>query len=181
MKLSQYVRHGLDMAGWYDQAAAEIGSLCRQRGWDANRFIDVLAITSPRCAVRSNVRNTIHYMLSGRLLPGTLACTNYAIAHYEATGELSTRPWRGWKVRSFAAALKGDQRSVVVDVWICRALGIEHTSLQHGSCRQSAKDRIIGLAYRWDLPPCQTQAALWAGVRRQNHRTTEFMPVLAEG
>lgn len=47
---------GEDWKNWYTLAQADITSVCAAQHWDFDRFVDVLAITSPRVSVRRKLR-----------------------------------------------------------------------------------------------------------------------------
>lgn len=142
---------------WYSVGRFQIETVCAIKGWDADRFCDILSITSPKVAVRRNMRIAMHYMQYNECLP-MLRAVRAALSHYEETGEI-----RGPKTGAFAAALKGDTDAVVLDVWMARALEVEQQQFSVRSVWTEAVKRVKQTAKRLDWSARQTQAAVWAG------------------
>lgn len=155
--LMRLVREGWDYRHWYDRALSNIVLLCTEKGWSPERFIDVLAVTSPRMSVRRNIRVTMGYMTYGALPTDVIRSTRAALAHYEETGEI-----RGPKTSAFSAALKGDMEAVVLDTWMAIALGVEQKKFSTKRVYQSASRRIRFVAHLMGLRPAQAQAAMWS-------------------
>jgi len=173
--LLRLAREGWDYRHWYENARSEIAHCCMLQRWDPNRFTDILAITSPRVAVRRNVRLTIGYMMTGMLPEDVIRSTHAALDHYNETGEI-----RGPKTSAFAAALKGDLDAVVLDTWMARALGVPHSAFGKRRIRESAARRIRFTAHLAGLMPAQMQAAVWAGAVKRAGRNVPGIHVSEE-
>lgn len=117
--LCTLAREAMDWCQWYTHAKADIELVCKHKGWDFDRFVDILAITSPRVAVVRNIRAAMYYMDIEKYVSGTIRTTRRAMEHYEETGEI-----RGLKTSAFARALKGDLEAIVLDTWMAEAFEI---------------------------------------------------------
>lgn len=162
LHLMRLAREGWDHRFWYARAGMNIQTLCLQKGWDWQKFIDVLAVTSPRMAVRRNLRVTMGYMTYGMLPDDVIRSTHAALSHYEETGEI-----RGPKTSAFAAALKGDTEAVVLDTWMALALGVEQKKFGTKRGYQSGARRVRFVSAVMGEPPARIQAAIWAGIVRR--------------
>jgi hypothetical protein len=157
---------GREWRDWYALARQDIQLVCSDQGWCLDRFIDVLAITSPRISVRRNIRVALQYMRTGEWLSAVIRGTRQAMAHYELTGEI-----RGPKTRPFAAALRGDETNIVLDTWMATAFEIDQSTLSRKGIRVECEKRIKRTARRYGWSNAATQAAIWAAtVRRAGRR-----------
>lgn len=166
---------GLDRMWWYTDAKSDIERVCKHKGWDFNRFVDILAITSPRIAVVRNIRAALHYMDTGTVIHATIRSTRAALAHYEKTGVI-----RGPKTSAFAQALKGDLDAVVLDVWMSKAFEIEHKQFNKRKIREECERRIRKAARICNIQPAELQAASWAATVRRHGRNTPLFNVSQE-
>jgi hypothetical protein len=147
---------------WY---AAIREHIHREFGKDADLFIDLLAATSPRMQVRSNWRaakRIYRQWKSGIPVDLTGVMRPHRPNIWRA---LRREPLKGEKVRRFAENLRGDSDVVTIDVFVCRALGVEQKSLtpsRYAELEQGLREA----AYRHGVRPCEYQAALWQ-VQRQ--------------
>lgn len=165
---------------WYSDATALIRQLYGEH-WTL--FVDVLAATSPRVAVKKNWKLAVSILsayidrakrpaklgdILGRLLPSHLINTIRA---------LQGRPIKGPKVSRFAANLKGDLSVVTIDMWICRAYGIETERLT-ACVYEQLEQKIIKEAIAANAQPANYQALIWSCVRRlDGKRTKSFVSV----
>lgn len=165
---------------WYQDATRLIQQLYGEH-W--RLFVDILAATSPRQSVKRNWRQTAAIVAAyidrenrpkrfGDLLAGIMSShTNNVIR------ALQGRPLSGPKVSRFAENLKGNLDAVTIDVWICKAYGIEHKQLTPILYRRLEK-RIQRDAKRTNAAPAAYQAVLWYAIRRHNYkRTKSFVSV----
>lgn len=164
-RLVDMAAKGKDWKDWYVRAGDDIASVCAQEHWDFDRFVDVLALTSPRTSVRRNIRVAIHYMQTGQWLTGVIDTTKRAMAHYLETGEI-----RGPKTSAFAAALKGDLSAVVLDVWMAEAFKVDQRRFDRIPVRAKCNQRIRAAAGRLCWRPAEVQAAIWATTVRDHGR-----------
>lgn len=173
--LCNLANEGLDWMWWYTDAKSDIERVCEHKGWDFNRFVDVLAITSPRVAVIRNIRAALHYMDTGKFVSGTTRNTRAAMVYYEETGEI-----RGPKTSKFALALKGDLNAVVLDVWMSKAFEIDQRQFSKRKIREECERRICKAARICNIQPAELQAASWAAIVRRHGRNTPSFNVSLE-
>jgi len=168
--LMRLARLGAYHRTWYNDARQNIMTLCYRKNWGVIRYIEVMALTSPRVSVKRNVSLATQYMTTGSLGPDTLRGTRAALAHYEATGEI-----RGPKTAAFARALAGDHSAVVLDVWMARALDVDQRKFETKRVRHSAERRVRYAAHLLGWTPAETQAAIWSGALQ---RAGRIVPVV---
>jgi hypothetical protein len=77
----------------------------------------------------------------------------------------------GFKVRNFAANLKGDENAVTIDVWGCRSFGVDYlgpnSPAKSDHVYQLMAGRYRRLAKQFGVSPAGFQAAVWYGIRKQ--------------
>jgi len=137
-----------------------------ERTLDAYRTLcDVVAITSPRCSVKRNLR-TAWGEYAGHGLPhDVIRSTRRAMEHYWSTGEI-----RGAKTSRFARVLRGDDSVCVVDTWMARGLSIPDNDARLKSTQKLA-ERVIGhVARAHRCPMAEGQAMVWAGIIRTHYK-----------
>ena len=161
---------------WYRLIGEEIH---RRFGQDADLFCDLLAATSPRCHVRRNWRIACRiynaYKAGKDPLYGGVTMRNHLPNVIRALARL---PLHGPKVRRFAENLKGQSDRVTVDVWICRALGIDSNRLTSLDYEQ-AEHRVQLSAYFAGCTPAEYQAALWQVQRMADgHKPISFLAAI---
>ena len=150
---------------WYVHAYAQIESASTLLRCEPDRLADLLSIFSPRVSVLRSIRHTLFYIQAGKYRTDVRRGIRTGVEHYNLTGEI-----RGPKTHPFAQALKGDTGAIVLDVWICRALGIDQLAVSKRDTRRIAKARIRAVARRLGWQPSEAQAAIWAGTLIQAGR-----------
>ena len=131
---------------------------------------DIVAITSPRCAVKRNLRYAWAEFTGKPRLGDMIRSTRVALDHYYETGEI-----RGPKTSRFAKVLRGNDSVVVVDTWMARALGVADNQARNKSTQQLAEDVVTTLVARWGFreggrcPRADMQAMVWAGMIRTHY------------
>ena len=152
---------GADFRHWYDNLPPFIAERAEHYGVDPNRYAAVLAITSARTMVKTNLDLTERYFRDGT--QPWLPTHQIGLAHYLATGEV-----RGPKIGPFYEALMGSKTALVMDTWMLKALKVPR--LNKGVLRKARK-RVakVAASHEWNIP--QTQAAIWATTIRQHNRT----------
>jgi hypothetical protein len=165
---------GIGGAGWYDDARYQIRTVCELGGWDTPLFTGVLAVTSPRCTVRRNIRITLHRLVNGVVPKGTMG----AIAR-AADNWIDRRVISGPKVSAFYTALMGCDDGIVWDTHMINAFGIELTRF-NGSARGECERILRIVAKRLNLTPLQAQAAVWCGWRSILGYNYSGFPVIDE-
>ncbi len=165
---------------WYTDATKLIQELY---GDNWRLFVDILAATSPRQAVKRNWRQTAAILaayIDRRNKPivfGDLLAACMPAHLYNVVRALQGRPIRGDKVSRFAANLRGDLSNVTIDVWICKAYGIDQKKLTAKLYRRLEK-RIQADANANDMLPANWQAVLWYAARRiAGKRVKSFVSV----
>lgn len=179
-RILRLANNGLDLANWYDQATQEIAEVCQLEQWDMPSFIRLLAATSPRVAVRRNIRQALLYQASRTYFPNFPRTIRACVEHTTQTGIL-----RGPKTEAFARALLGDRSAIVVDTWIAKAFRI-HDKIGYRKDVFAHIRRTIGrVAKRLNLSPRDTQACIWGGIYRcskanRKHSSPPRYPVREE-
>lgn len=173
--LCNLASEGMDWMNWYTHAKVDIKRVCQHKEWDFNRFVDILAVTSPRVAVVRNIRAALYYMDTGKFVSGTIKNTRAAMAYYEETGEI-----RGPKTSAFARALKGDLDAVVLDVWMSKVFEIDQNRFRNRKIRAECERRICKAARACNIQPAELQAASWAAIVRRHGRNTPSFDVSSE-
>ena len=170
-RLADLAQRGIGSADWYAQAAVEIADAAQRLTAELGRTIspkylgDILAITSPRVAVRRNIRLALQYIRSGTIPSGILPTVAIALRRYEQTGIV-----RGVKVGPFSKAILGNPQAIVLDVWMSRALGVDQPKLsglavhRRASSRVATAARILNDRLGTDHQPAAVQAMIWATV-----------------
>lgn len=155
---------------WYQDATKLIQQLY---GEHADLFCDILAATSPRQAVKKNWR------MSAAIVAAYLDRKNKPIVFGDLLAKcmpahlnniiraLQRRPIHGDKVSRFAENLKGNLDAVTIDVWICKAYGIDQKALT-SSLYARLEKKIQVDAKRVNATPAGYQAVLWYAIRRQS-------------
>lgn len=159
--LRRYADEGYVGHAWYDEAFRDIAKVCSHARWDVERFVSILAITSPRCQVLRNVRMTLalHFGLPDSIVP--MRSVRTGLQRY-ADG----RGIAGPKTSAFARAILGDPDAVVLDVWLALALGVKQSLLSGARVRNECIRRIALASHSLGLSPRDGQAAIWSHVRR---------------
>ena len=166
--------------GWYRDATKLIRELYGEN-WQL--FIDILAATSPRQSVKRNWRQSAALLAAyldrennqdrwGDLLQDVM------YSHLpNVIRALQRRPINGPKVSRFAENLKGNLDVVTVDIWMCRAYGIDDKDLTPTLYRRLEK-RIQSDAKKANATPAGYQAVLWYAIRREHGlRAKSFVSV----
>lgn len=165
---------------WYSDATELIQELYREN-W--RLFVGFLASTSPRNSVKKNWR------LADKLLQSYLLRNKYPEKWFRALSNLMPAhlvnvirtlrgsPIKGPKVSRFYKNLIGDLSVVTIDIWICRAYGIEHKSLTK-TVYEKLEKKIIDDANKAGIAPANWQAVLWYAIRRMSgFRPKSFVSV----
>lgn len=164
-KLAELAELGADCRQWYAVARQSIADYATTGRHNPEHVADCLALFSPRCTVTRSIRNADLYLCCGRIRGDVIRSVRRSVFHWELSGR---RHINGLKTSQFAAALRGDDTAVVVDVWMSAALGIDQEQLKLRSAYATASRRIASAARRLSWPPAETQAAIWGAVYRQS-------------
>lgn len=158
--LVKYARDGYHGRDWYVDATRDIDRVSRDAGWDCSDFAGILAVTSPRCAVRRNIRLGLHVMKVGVLPDGVMRSIHTSVRNFQVKGEIN-----GPKTYAFYNALMGCADSVVLDVWMAYALGVDQKLFPRKDVQSKAVARVKRVARVMGISPAATQACIWTGYR----------------
>jgi hypothetical protein len=162
-RLARFARAGEHGRKWYQDAGRWAKSVAGSR---APLLLRLLAATSPRASVQTNVRHARRAF--GEIVRGAPLSGGFGVPANDANVRRVARGERiaGPKVRPFAEALTGTRDAVPVDVWMVRASGMADGS----RAPTRLVDRTVRaacnrLAKRWGWEPREVQAAAWTGAR----------------
>lgn len=119
-------------------------------------YADYLALFSPRVSVKRSIRLAHYYVEHGHYHPTTMKGIRASVDHYENTGEI-----RGPKTAPFARALLGDERAIVLDVWMAKAFKLPQAAFSRAAVHERACGRVRKAARKLGWTPAQVQAAVW--------------------
>lgn len=177
--VAKLARNGLPWRTWYAKAIHEIESVCLLEQWPIDHFTSVLAILSPRCSVRRNIRGTLVYNGQNKLLTNTLPNVKRSLEIYLDTGRVG-----GSKVSCFCKALLGDDMAITLDTWMAYALlDMESPHIKYFeriNTRTTANTLVCVVANMLDLSPRDCQAAIWCGMFLESGQIPQFFPVMEE-
>ncbi len=147
-------------ARWYVDAGRQADQLAHVLDVDRTTGACILSAYSIRTPWADNVAHAWHYATAETPPPGLRARTVIA----DAALIHGLDALRGPKTRAFAQAIAGDRSAVVVDVWMCRAAGLDRDNPTARQYRAIAAS-IAVLARRHGLDPRAMQALIWGRVR----------------
>lgn len=174
-RLLRLANKGSQYSDWYDRAYVEIGEVCNKEKWDRKEFTNILSLLSPQVRVRRNIRMTLVYFGQNSYFNNLMQSVRISVDNYRKTGIIN-----GQKVSSFALALLGYNESIVLDVWMARALQIEQKRFKKKSIREQSRKIIKSVAKTVGMSPRDCQAAIWSGIIQDYKQTPEQMPVIEE-
>lgn len=164
IKLLELAVRGEDGRDWYTTTLNNIDRVCQQKGWDTNKFIAVLAVTSPQVTVLQNMTTTLRFMEWGTSPKGVPSVLTSFKRLEEANFLIAAI--KGPKTSRFAKALQGDHDQVVLDVHMAYALKVPPTKVRNKGVQEEAEKRIGWVAKQLGWTPAQAQAAIWTAQRR---------------
>lgn len=161
---------GADHRDWYTRANAEV-SMCVQALREQNvriseeDFAALLALFSPRLSVLRSAKMTVHYVRTWEFPGDCMSSTRAAVKHWKLTGTI-----RGPKTEPFRRAILGDLSAIVIDTWMCKALGFDGKRAEVKTVWNRAAKKISSTARYLGWTNAETQAAIWAGeIRKQEY------------
>lgn len=153
---------------WYSDATKLIKQLYGEY-WTL--FVDILAATSPRESVKRNWEQSASILtayINREKEPKKFADIMGRLMFTHGPNvirALQRRPIKGPKVSRFAENLKGNLDVVTIDVWICKAYGIEQSRLTP-NVYERLEQKIIKEANAANVKPANYQALIWYCIRR---------------
>lgn len=175
-QLAELASANADAKDWYAEAGHEISTICQLEDWRPDIFIGILAATSPRVAVRRNIRITLQYIGTGEFLSNVIRSIKTSVRTFNETGELL-----GPKTSAFAAALRGDVDAVVLDTHMAALFNVQQSlafrrkpEIAHWTHVVRTVGSRIGMTGR------EAQACLWYGHKRNVGENPEKFPIVLE-
>jgi len=145
--------------GWYVEAGMHAQELARRLESTPEVGASILSAFSIRTKWEANKQDAYSYAEGFR--PAGLEIRNVladaALVH-------GFGAFKAPKTHAFARAIAGDTDAVVVDVWMCRAAGLDREAPSIVQYRNIAK-AITTLAKRHNMTPRGMQALIWGRVR----------------
>lgn len=163
--LVELAKQGEAGRDWYDEAKRQVIEASALLNVSPRRFADLLALFSPRVAVKRSIRFAIRYVEHGDYLADCMSTVIAAVEHYEQTGQI-----RGPKTRPFADAIMGDGTAVVLDVWMAKAFKIDQSAFNRVGVHAECTRRVRLAAKRLGWTAAETQAAIWYATVKANGR-----------
>jgi hypothetical protein len=146
-------------AKWYLDAERVAHEVARNLDATLEVGASVISAFSPRERWASNVEKSVAFSL-GQSVTGL--SNNLKMA--KASLELGFDALRGLKTNAFAKAIAGDENAVVIDVWMCRAVGADFDSPNQTQYIEMAR-AVKNVANKYSLTPRTAQALIWIMVR----------------
>jgi hypothetical protein len=144
---------------WYLDAEKVAHEVARNLDATLEVGASVISAFSPRERWASNVEKAVAFSLGQSVtgLSNNLKMAKFSLA-------LGFDALRGLKTNAFAKAIAGDENAVVIDVWMCRAVGAEFDSPNQTQYHEMAR-AVKNVAAKYGLTPRTTQALIWIMVR----------------
>jgi hypothetical protein len=167
-KALDYARVGERGRHWYRDARAQIGTVCERNLWDTDKFTAILAVTSPRVAVRRNIRTTFKYMLGDDWTNGTIRSVRTSVKTWEDSGVI-----KGPKTGAFYRNLSGCNDSICLDTWMAYAFCVDKGKVNYVGIGGQIKTIIRSVATTLGWAHCEVQAAIWTAIMAESGRTDQ--------
>lgn len=186
--------------GWYTRAASALQSIF---GPDTDRFVSLLAATSPRQSVQENLHMAAEawdaWEKAGRpedekslreiLSPivGLEARENNSIRALKGQ-DLEDKPivvgpqgakLSGWKVENFRRNLLGDLNSVTNDSWMAQFAGIDQKKFATTGGYYAFTAKLRRVAEKLDMKPAEMQETIWSFFKTLTEKTLVDTPAKA--
>lgn len=149
------ITEGLD---WYETAADTCQLLAERHGCTFVQACSVVAALSPRARWAHNLRMARDFLATGQAR--TMGSRIEAARRALDEGLDSFNPQTSPKVLEFARAIAGYPGAIVVDVWICRAAGLDKDSPTKRQ-RLEIQAAFRRVSRQFGLTPRETQAIVW--------------------
>lgn len=154
-------------ARWYDDAHALAVTLAQRADIPVTHAAAVISAHSPRTLWSVNVAAATAHLTVGPTAARRLGvigtnvdrATRCKHLGYDGLGN-------GPKTHAFARNIAGERDVVTVDVWMCRALGIEQDWLARKGGYDAAAYAIASVSRAAGLEPATGQAAIWIVAKR---------------
>lgn len=145
---------------WYADAellAHDVMRIIRERGIDCNleQSASIVSSFSPRQRWSRNVVQALEFAHGGQ--PAGLK-NNLRMAQYSLVQGFDAL--NGLKTNAFARAIAGDDSAVTIDVWMCKAAGLD-TNAPNKTQYSELSQAVVDVANKLGLTPRVTQALIW--------------------
>jgi hypothetical protein len=171
--INRYIEKGFDHKDWYTTESQALIELLPE--FSDLPIIKTFAVTSMTTSIEANVHLAIKALLQIHrnekfigYLPNQRMYLNMVKNGINVPGR---------KIGDFIKALEGDVNAVVVDIWMCRAFGIEHKRVlndKRNYFRAPSKKEYDAIenfcrayAYLNNIKARQVQSMIWAGIKRE--------------
>lgn len=144
---------------WYRDAEEVAEEVARNLDATLEVGASVVSAFSPRERWSSNITKAVAFSLGHEVkgLPNNLRMA-------QASLELGFDALKGPKTNAFARAIAGDKEAVVIDIWMCRAVGLPTDSPSQTQYTELSR-AVRKVAQEFGLTPRTTQALIWVIVR----------------
>ena len=142
-------------ATWYLDAEKIANKVADNLNTTLEVGASIVSSFSPRERWSTNVEKAIAFSLGKEVrgLGNNLRMANNSL-------ELGFDALKGLKTNAFARAIAGDANAIVIDVWMCRAAGVEYTSPNQSQYIQLS-NAVAEIAKEHKLTPRVAQALIW--------------------
>lgn len=168
----KYAQNGIHGKDWYLNSKKIIS----ERFKNADLFIDILSATSPRNQVKTNLDFAIK---AYRIITNNYKITKkhkFGLAGNSIRENLKriqeNVPISGQKIQAFSEALKGNEKSIVIDTWMMKASGLKRVVPTPNDIIYIS-EAIMKVADRIGMSYSSTQACIWCGIKasvKTNHK-----------
>lgn len=185
--LTRYMDIGAKDKHWYKDCKKSMQDILPHL--DINLVIDVMAATSMNTSLKANISLFIkmyHIIQNDLPFPSLLPAMEYQLRLVK-----EGKPLHGRKIFNFSEAMKGNKNAVVVDLWICRAFGVDAPREFRGRMKDRSPTKktydniesyIRSKAPVIGLEPRQMCSMIWSGVRTEatgKNNTTRYSELLS--
>jgi hypothetical protein len=144
---------------WYVDAERIAEQVATNLGTTLEVGASVVSAFSPRERWSVNVARAIAFSLGE-----TVICLKNNLVMANNSLSMGFKALNGQKTNAFAKAIAGDENTVVIDVWMLRAVGIEKKSPSQSLYNELAKS-VTETATKFGMTPRSMQALIWIIVR----------------
>ena len=146
-------------SSWYGDARLVAVDIAWRMSIPVEHGAAIVSAFSPRVHWSRNITLAIDYA-EGR----TPRCLRQSIRAADRARVDGIAGLKADKTVNFARAIAGDGEAVVIDVWMCRAAGLDRDAPTVVQYREISS-AVRSLAREWKLEPATMQALIWIMVR----------------
>lgn len=148
-------------ARWYDDAHTLAVTLAQRADIPVEHAAAVISAHSPRTIWSVNVAAATAHLTTGPTAARRMGVLDGNVDRATRCKSHGIGALLGPKTNAFARNIAGDRDAVTVDVWMCRALGIEQEHLARKGGYDVAAYAIASVSRASGLEPATGQAAIW--------------------